>query len=124
VVYIALAAADRLEIEAGSDASEARLFSVDDLPELAFDHAKILAHAMERLRDRLGVDGVARRLMPAQFTLTELQAACEAIAGKPLDKRNFRKKLKALDAVEPTGETREGGPHRPAALFRARQPGD
>ena len=124
VVYIALAAADRLEIEAGSDASEARLFSVDDLPELAFDHAKILAHAMERLRDRLGVDGVARRLMPAQFTLTELQAACEAIAGKPLDKRNFRKKLKALDAVEPTGEMREGGPHRPAALFRARQPGD
>ena len=124
VVYIALAQPDRMDIRAGSDAADARLFSIDELPELAFDHRKILAHAMERLRDRLGVDGVARRLMPAQFTLSELQAACEAVEGKPLDKRNFRKKLKALDIVEPTGEVREGSAHRPAALFRARQPGD
>jgi 8-oxo-dGTP diphosphatase len=121
VVYIALAAADRLEIEAGSDARDARMFSVDDLPELAFDHSRIVAHAMQRLRDRLGVDGVVRRLMPALFTLSELQAACEAIAGEPLDKRNFRKKLKALDLVEPSGKMQEGGAHRPAMLFRARR---
>ena len=124
VVYIALAAADRMDIRAGSDAAEARLFNIDDLPELAFDHARILAHAREWLRDRLGIDGIARRLMPAQFTLSELQSACEAVAGRALDKRNFRKRLKALDAVEPTGEMREGGAHRPAALFRARQPAD
>ncbi len=120
VVYIALAAADRMDVRAGSDAADARLFRLDELPELAFDHAKILVHATERLRDRLGVDGVVRRLMPAQFTLGELQAACEAIDGRPLDKRNFRKKLKALDLVEPTGDMREGSAHRPAALFRAR----
>lgn len=119
VVYIALAAADRMDIRAGSDAVDARLFNLDELPELAFDHAKILAHATERLRDRLGVADIVRRLMPAQFTLSELQAACETIAGKPLDKRNFRKKLKALDVIEPTGELRQGSAHRPAALFRA-----
>ena len=79
---------------------------------------------MERLRDRLDVEIVVRRLMPAQFTLSELQATCEAIAGKPLDKRNFRKKLKALDVVEPTGAVREGSAHRPAALFRATKPDD
>lgn len=124
VVYIALAAADRIKIRAGSDAVDARLFKIDELPELAFDHARILAHASERLRDRLGVDGLVRRLMPAQFTLSELQSAWEAIAGNALDKRNFRKKLKALDLVEPTGEMRQGSAHRPARLFRARAPGE
>jgi 8-oxo-dGTP diphosphatase len=123
VVYIALSPADRMDVRAGSDAAEARLFEVDQLPELAFDHAKILAHATERLRERLGVEAVVRRLMPAQFTLPELQSACEAVAGKALDKRNFRKKLKALDIVEPTGGMRDGSAHRPAALFRARQSG-
>lgn len=123
VVYIALAAADSMDIRAGSDASEARLFAADELPELAFDHAKILAHATERLRDRLGVGGLVRRLMPAQFTLSELQSAWEAVAGRPIDKRNFRKKIRALDVVEPTGEMRQGSAHRPAALFRASRPG-
>jgi 8-oxo-dGTP diphosphatase len=120
VVYISLAAADQLNLEAGSDASDARLFFVDDLPELAFDHSRILGHAVERLRERLDTEGVARRLMPASFTLTELQQACAAVSGAASDKRNFRKKLKALDLVEPTGETTQGGPHRPAQLYRVK----
>ncbi len=121
VVYISLTADDDLKLEAGSDASDARLFFVDDLPELAFDHARILGHAVERLRDRLDTKGVAQRLMPASFTLTELQLACEAVSGAPIDKRNFRKKLKALDLVEPTGKARRNGPHRPAQLYRVKQ---
>jgi len=118
VVYIALAPADRIELRAGSDAREARLFAVDELPELAFDHARIVQLAAERLRDRLDTEGVARQLLPAQFTLTELQQACEAVAGTPVDKRNFRKKLNALELVEATGEVRRDGPHRPAGLYR------
>ena len=119
VVYISLAPFDRLCLEAGSDAADAKLFFVDDLPELAFDHARILGHAVERLRDRLGTGDVVQRLMPESFTLTELQQACEAVGGAPIDKRNFRKKLKALELVEATGEDRRDGPHRPAKLFRA-----
>ncbi len=121
VVYISLAAVDRLRLEAGSDAADAKLFFVDELPELAFDHARILGHAVERLRDRLDTQGVVQRLMPQSFTLTELQRACESISGAPTDKRNFRKKLRALDAVEPTGEVRRDGPHRPAQLYRAKR---
>jgi 8-oxo-dGTP diphosphatase len=117
VVYIALAAADRIELRASSDAKDARLFCVDELPELAFDHASILRHAAERLRDRLDTEGVLRRLMPAQFTLTELQRACETVGGTSVDKRNFRKKLNALGLVEPTGAMRRDGPHRPARLY-------
>ena len=122
VVYIALAAPEQLQLEAGSDAKEVRLFREDELPELAFDHARILAHAVERVRDKLDTEGVARRLMPETFTLSELQRACEAVARARVDKRNFRKKLTALDIVEPTGESRQDGAHRPARLFRLKDP--
>jgi 8-oxo-dGTP diphosphatase len=121
VAYIALAAADRLEPRADSDASDARLFDVEELPELAFDHAKILQHAVERLRDRLGIEEIARELMPGRFTLTELQRACEAVAGARTDKRNFRKKLRALDLVEPAGTGKRRGPQRPAQLYRLKR---
>jgi 8-oxo-dGTP diphosphatase len=121
VVYIALAAADRIELRPGSDAKEARLFRLDELPELAFDHARILRHAIERLRDRLDTEGIARQLMPDYFTLTELQQACEAVTGVRIDKRNFRKKLNALELVEATGEERRDGPHRPARLYRLKR---
>lgn len=121
VVYIALAGADRIELRAGSDARDARLFLLDELPELAFDHAMILRHATERLRDRLDMEGVARRLMPGRFTLPELQQACEAVTGTRIDKRNFRKKLNALGLVEATGEERRDGPHRPARVYRVKR---
>jgi 8-oxo-dGTP diphosphatase len=121
VVYISLAVGTDLKPEAGSDASEARLFFVDELPELAFDHAKILGYARERLRERLDTASIARHLLPASFTLTELQRACEAVSGAAIDKRNFRKKLKALDLVEPTGEGARRGPHRPAQLYRMKR---
>ncbi len=121
VVYISLAAADRLRLQAGSDASDARLFHIDDLPELAFDHSRILEHALERLRDRIDTESVARQLMPDRFTLTDLQRACEAVSGDTIDKRNFRKKLKTLDLVEPTGRVMQGGAHRPARLYRVKR---
>ena len=120
VAYIALAAADRIELRAGSDAKDAQVFSLDELPELAFDHARILQHATDRLGDRLDTESIARQLMPKRFTLTELQQACETVAGTPIDKRNFRKKLNALELVEATGEERRDGPHRPAKLYRVK----
>ena len=121
VVYIAFAPAERLELQAGSDANDARLFYVDELPELAFDHARIVGHAIERVRERLDTAGVARRLMPESFTLSELQRACEAVSGTRIDKRNFRKKLASLDLVQATGEQRHGGAHRPARLYRVKR---
>ena len=121
VAYIALARFDQLRIEAGSDARDARLYPVDDLPELAFDHDRILMRARERLRDRLGITEVARLLMPAEFTISELQSVCESISAEPVDKRNFRKKLKMLDVLVDAGALRQTGPSRPARLYFAKQ---
>ena len=120
VVYMSLVPFDRLQFEAGSDAADARLFSVDDLPELAFDHDRILRRARERLQDKLDIGDIAAMLMPGEFTLSELQRACEKISGVAMDKRNFRKKVQALELVEPTGGDKRDGPHRPAKLYRVK----
>jgi len=120
VVYISLIPTDRLQIEAGSDAAEAQLFGIDALPELAFDHDKILRRARERLRDSLDVGDVAKLLMPAEFTLSELQRAYETISGVSVDKRNFRKKVNSLGLLEPTGGEKRDGAHRPAQLYRVK----
>lgn len=120
VAYIALAPVEQLTIRAASDARDARLFDVDALPELAFDHDTILRRARQRLRDKLDLADVIGKLMPAGFTITELQRVYESISGGPVDKRNFRKKLRKLDALSATGQERRAGASRPARLYRAR----
>ena len=121
VAYYALVPFDRLQIQAASDARDARLFSVGDLPELAFDHPKILRRARDRLRSEIDDPVIALQLVPERFTLFELQRACELILDAPLDKRNFRKRIQGLGVIEATGEQRRTGPNRPARLYRARQ---
>ena len=124
VAYYALIPAERLDLRASTDARDAGLFSVNDLPDLAFDHAKILRRARARVKDKIDEPVIALQLVPEAFTLTELQRVYECILGTTIDKRNFRKRIKALGLVEPTGEERRGGPHRPAKLYRAKEPGD
>ncbi len=118
VTYFALIDASRLAPEAGSDATSVDWFPVADLPELAFDHGRIVAYAHERLRYKAEYAPVAFQLLPPEFTLAELQRAYEIILDRPLDKRNFRRKVLGLDILEATGEERREGRGRPAALYR------
>ncbi|MCL2741523.1 MAG: NUDIX hydrolase [Oscillospiraceae bacterium] len=82
---------------------------------LAFDHAKIIAHAVGRLRANLGHTDLVFGLMPESFTLTELQQAYEAILGKPLYKSAFRRKVASM--VLKTDRRTEYKGHRPAAVY-------
>jgi len=116
IAYFALISADR-KLEAGTDAAEAAWYPVDKLPALAFDHSAILNYALERLRNKLEYTTVGFQLLPAKFTLTELQEVYEAILGKDLDKRNFRRKMSVLKILKPLREYRRGG-QRPAQLYR------
>jgi 8-oxo-dGTP diphosphatase len=118
VAYYSAMPREQLHFRADTDASDAALFDVHDLPPLAADHAKIIAHAVERLRQQSADDAFVLRFLPPEFTLSEFQAACEAVSGVALDKRNFRKRLRAAGIVEETGRTRRAVAHRPAALFR------
>jgi hypothetical protein len=88
---------------------------------MQFDHRRILATAIARLRAKLKYRPVIFELMPADFTLTELQRTVEAISGRHLHKQNFRRLVETAALVEPTGDmsTTTGG--RPAARFRFRR---
>jgi hypothetical protein len=88
---------------------------------MRFDHRRILATAIARLRAKLKYRPVIFELLPPDFTLTELQHTVEAISGRHLHKQNFRRLVEAGALVEPTGvmSTQTGG--RPAALFRFRR---
>jgi hypothetical protein len=88
---------------------------------MRFDHRRILATAIARLRAKLKYWPVVFELLPNEFTLTELQRTVEAISGRHLHKQNFRRLVENGALVEPTGDmsTQTGG--RPAALFRFRR---
>ena len=84
--------------------------------DLAFDHAKILIYAIERLKGKVEYTTVAFNLMPERFTLTELQQVYEILLGKPLLKANFRRKI--ADMVIETDEQQENAGHRPSKLYK------
>lgn len=88
---------------------------------MRFDHRRILATAMGRLRGKLKYRPVVFELMPATFTLTDLQKTVEAVAGTHLHKQNFRRLVEQGALVEPTGRYREATGGRPAQLFRFRR---
>lgn len=118
VAYFALVNPVEHRPRAGSDAASADWFEVGRLPALAFDHARILEVALERLRSKVRYRPIGFGLLAERFSLTQLQRAYEIILGRPLDKRNFRKKIAALGFVVPTEAREEGVGHRAARLFR------
>lgn len=82
---------------------------------LAFDHAKIVAYALERVRNKLEYSQLAFNLVPEKFTLTELQNVYEVILNETLFKAAFRRKIAPY--IEETAEYQEGFGHRPSKLF-------
>jgi 8-oxo-dGTP diphosphatase len=118
VVWVGLVPGDRCQLTASGDAAQAQWFDVAELPELAFDHAELLRSALAHLRGRLAEAPVCFELLPEAFTLSELQALVEAILGRSVDRRNFRRKVQELGLVEEAVGVRKEGAHRPAQLYR------
>ena len=118
VAYYALAKLSDHRIRAATDAVGVGWFALDDLPKLAFDHADILDQARERLRGTVRYAPVGFELLPPRFSLTQLQRLYEIILGTELDKRNFRKKILAMDLLIETDEVEQGVRHRAARLYR------
>ncbi len=82
---------------------------------IAFDHAKIIAYAVERLRGKIEYTDIALHLMPRQFTLTAFQQVYEVILDKPLLKAAFRRKI--VDLVKETDSYTDKVGHRPSRLY-------
>ncbi|TDI48260.1 MAG: NUDIX hydrolase [Acidobacteria bacterium] len=117
ISYFALLSSER-ELRSGTDAVDARWFPAYDAPRLAFDHRKILDYALVRLRYKLEWTTVGFELLPKKFTLTELQRVFEAVLGRKLDKRNFRRKILKLEILRALDERQRVGVQRPARLYK------
>ena len=120
VAYYALVKLSDHRVKAATDAREAAWFSVVDLPNLAFDHDKVLQAALSRLKGKVVYQPIGFELLPPKFTLSQLQRMYEVILEKELDKRNFRRKILSAGVLEETGNMRAGD-HRPAKLYRFRR---
>lgn len=90
------------------------------LPTIGETDRNVIDYALARLRAKLGYTTIAFHLLPETFTLSELQGAYEAVLGRALDKRNFRRRLVAANILESTETQRRDGNHRPALLYRFR----
>jgi 8-oxo-dGTP diphosphatase len=117
VAYFALVKLSDHRAVAATDAANAEWFPVAKTPKLAFDHAGILATALERLQGKVRYQPIGFELLPPKFTLSQLQHLYEAILEVELDKRNFRKKVLRFGLLVPLKETLMSGRHRPAQLF-------
>jgi hypothetical protein len=88
---------------------------------MRYDHRRILATGIARLRAKIKYRPVVFELMPPSFTLGQLQRAVEALAGRPLHKQNFRRQVEQQGLVEETGASTTGTGGRPAKLYRFRR---
>lgn len=119
VAYYALLTGDAAPLVAGTDAGAAQWMRARKHPLLAFDHERILAYALERLANKLEYSTIGFQLLARKFTLSQLQNVYEAVLGRKLDKRNFRRKMALVDTLKPLNEWVRDGPSRPSRLYRA-----
>jgi len=122
IAYYALVPSKRLHLRTDEHSEGVGWFALDELPELAFDHAQMVETAHQRLAAKLEYSTIAFQFMPERFTLSELQNVYQIILNCDLDKRNFRKRMLAMDQIRQTAEVRKNGSHRPARLYRVNNP--
>ena len=95
---------------------------LSDLPSLSARQRDVIESAVAAMRAQVDQQPIAFRLLPAAFTLSELQSVYELLLGRPLHKASFRRSLHASALVEATDEWRSEGRGRPAQLFRYAPP--
>ncbi len=117
VAYYALVKLADYKIKAGRDTEDAKWVAVSAIPKLAFDHNEIVKTAITRLRGKVRYQPVGFELLPAKFTLTQLQHLYEAILGETLDKRNFRKKISSMGLLTALDEKETNVAHKAARFY-------
>ncbi len=96
----------------------ARWFPINEVPELIFDHGKMVEAAKVRLRFKASSQPVGFELLPDKFTLPELQQLYEVIYDTEFDKRNFRRRILSMDVLEKTNEKQKEYSKKGAFLYK------
>ena len=115
--YLALTPSAHLSPKAQSDAAAVKWHFADALPDLAFDHAEIIAEGLKALRQHCADYRPLFAFFEHDFTFADFHAAHDAVTGTVSDRRNLHKILMASGLIEETGEYLRGN-HRPARLYR------
>lgn len=119
VAYFGLVRQDRFKIMASTDADHASWFNVKQLPPMAFDHALITQKAIKRLQAKLVYEPVGFELLDEKFPFSELEKLYATVLDRVIDRRNFKKKILALDILEELQEKQKlPAAGRPGNLFR------
>ncbi|MBD5334841.1 MAG: NUDIX hydrolase [Bacteroides sp.] len=117
VAYYALLGPDEYNLEL-LEKHNAVWIDLNALPQLGFDHPDMIKKALELLRAKCSHEPIGFNLLPAMFTLSQLQSLYETILGESLDKRNFRKRVAETDCIEKTEFIDKTGSRRGASLYR------
>ncbi len=117
VAYFGLVRPADHKIKGRSDAKKAEWFPANRLPNLAFDHRQMVDMALARLRAKVRYAPIGFELLPEEFTLTDLQNLYEAVLGREVDRRNFRKKVLEMELLTDLGKKAKT-PGPPAKLYR------
>ncbi len=117
VAYFALVNPEKFTLSASTDAQQADWYAIDDIPELPFDHNKIIEKAVDRIKAKLQYQPIGFDLLQKEFPFSDLENLYKTILGQELDRRNFRKKILSFDILQETDKLQKIGSGRPAKLF-------
>jgi 8-oxo-dGTP diphosphatase len=115
--YYALVEYSRVKVEEDILTEKYVWEDIEKIPALLFDHNEMLEKAWHHMRINLYHQPIGYNLLEKKFTLPEIQSLYETILGKPLDRRNFPKKLMSLGLIKDTNQVRSIGQHRSPKLY-------
>ncbi|MCO6358235.1 NUDIX hydrolase [Roseivirga pacifica] len=118
VAYYGLIKPQDFDLNASTDAEEAEWFDIDELPELAFDHKRIIEVAIDRLKGKVTYEPIGFELLDREFPFSDLENLYVTLLGRPIDRRNFRKKMLSFGLLDELDKKSSTGRGRPANLFR------
>ena len=123
IAYFGLVKASQFqELKASTDAENAKWFGIKKIPTLAFDHKRILATAIERLKSKVRYQPIGFELLDKKFPFADLEKLYTALLDKEINRRNFSKKILSFGFLEETGElSMPGGKGRPSKMYQFNQ---
>lgn len=120
VAYFGLVKSSQFnKLQATTDAEEAAWFHIKSLPKLAFDHSEIIQMAIERLRGKIIYKPIGFELLDKKFPFSDLEHLYATLLDRPIDRRNFKKKVMHLGILDELDEkAKKEGAGRPGNLFQ------
>ena len=119
VAYYGLVKPNAFQLTTSNEASEVAWFDVKNIPSLAFDHQEIVAVAINRLRGKMQYEPIGFELLDKKFPFSELEKLYASVLDRPIDRRNFKKKIMKFGFLEETFEKQQlAGAGRPGNLYQ------